>query len=141
MQQQGGNRNENNNTHWQSSSSPRGIPTGIIFGHIDVSSSYSYCTSTLGTHILFACTNPLDGILGSHTNVICQRCHVSGHSTDSCPSHYQPHQQSVLPIYATLNFVNASEQISYPNSVVASCMTLDNGNLLTISTYSRDQSC
>ena len=87
------------------------MTTSIIYGSFDVLLSSTFYASTMGTHSLTAGTNQLDGILGSHPNIICQICHARGHSTDTCPSRYQPHQRPVLPAYAIFNSVDAGEQL------------------------------
>jgi len=42
----------------------------------------------------------------------------------------------VLPIYATFNFIDAGEQLWYPDFIAASHMTPNDGKLLSKSIYS-----
>jgi len=99
------------------------MPIGIIYGSFDVSLSPNFCASTMDIHF------QSEGILVSYPNVICQIWNAPGHSADTCPSHYSPCQQLVLPAYVTFNSVDVGEQLWYPDSAAASHMTSNDGKL------------
>jgi len=63
-------------------------------------------------------------------NTVCQMCYAIGHSANTCPNCYHPHQQSVLRAYAMISFVDAGEQVWYLDSSAVSRMTPNDDMLL-----------
>ena len=139
------NRNDNNtNTNKAASTSPSmpkssafwSMPIGTVACDSAISSFDTVCSSTLVPNRDTTGMNQLEGILGSHPNIICQICHAPGHSTLHCPNCYHSKSQSVLPAYATFNPVSIDERVWYPDSAATSHMTPDDGKLISKSVYS-----
>ena len=68
--------------------------------------------------------NSFEEVLGSHPNTVCQICFAPGHTVVGCPQCYTLSQLNSVPAFATFNPVDANESAWYPDTVVASHMTL-----------------
>ena len=123
-----GKKNSNKNTPWTTSNN-RGMPTSSVLCDSDASLSYIQRASASVTDFLSKSSEMFKRVLGSGPSVICKIPQSLGHNAVVCSLLYQPHSSTALPAMA-------SETLWYPNSTVASHMTLDEAMLFAQIPYS-----